>query len=176
MSETLEQYNLLKSANLATFSRSLSRRWLVNVMPSIWPINGRLQSYFGNREDPFNGHQAFHAGIDITASTGTPIHATADGIVKSAGWYGGYGKLVVVDHGNGVETYYAHMSRVDVIPGQEVRMGQTVGGVGSTGRVTAPHLHYEVRRFGSPQNPYRYLQRPAVASLSGGSAKRDFGF
>lgn len=171
--ETLEQYNMLKSASINTFSRGLSRRWLLNATPSLWPVMGRLLSHFGTREDPFRGHQAFHSGLDISAAQGTPVRVTADGIVRSAEWSGNYGRLIVVDHGGGVQTYYAHLSRFDVIPGQEVRAGQVIGASGASGRVTSPHLHYEVRRGGSPVNPYSYLKTPVGSSAQ---VRRDFNF
>lgn len=172
-SETLDQYNMLKSAQLTTSSRAVNRRWMVNTKPAIWPLAGRLLSHFGRREDPFSGHQAFHAGVDLSAAIGTPVRATADGIVTMAAYSGAYGKLIVVDHGNSLSTYYAHLSRIDMIPGQEVRMGQTIGATGATGRVTSPHLHYEVRIGGSPVNPYPYLARSAMTP---GATGRDFGF
>ena len=112
---------------------------------------------FGQRTDPFSGEGAFHTGVDISAPTGTPVHATADGIVIFSEFENGYGRLVKVDHGGGMITYYAHLSRSFVRPGQELRRGELVGAVGTTGRVTAPHLHYEVRTNGTPINPYPYL-------------------
>lgn len=172
--ETLEEYNLLKSAKLSVFSRGYTRRWLTNVNPSIWPVNGRLMSHFGRRDDPFSGYQAFHSGVDISVPVGTPVRVTADGIVKMAEYFGAYGKLVVVDHGQGKSTYYAHLSRIDVIPGQEVRQGQVVAGSGATGRVTAPHLHYEVRYSGVPRNPYSHLAKSPL--LPTNAAKLNFGF
>ena len=173
LSETLEQYNMLKSANLSRTGRNINRRWLLNVNPSIWPIAGRLQSHFGHRSDPFSGEQSFHAGVDISASSGTPVRVTADGIVVTGEYSGAYGRLVVVDHGNGMQTYYAHLSRIDVIPGQEVRLGQVIGASGASGRVTSAHLHYEVRMGGNPVNPYRYL---ATAAAAPASATKNFGF
>lgn len=174
LSETLQQYNRLKTASLSTTSRYASRRYLTNNMPSVWPLMGRLLSHFGQRQDPFYGHQAFHAGVDISAGVGTAVRVTADGVVVSAEWGGAYGKLVVVDHGNGLQTYYAHLSRMDVIPGQEVRMGQVIAGSGATGRVTSPHLHYEVRRGGGPVNPYSYLSKSVMTA--GTNTTREFGF
>lgn len=174
LSETLEQYNRLKTASLSTTSRYASRRYLLNPIPSVWPLMGRLLSHFGQRQDPFYGHQAFHAGVDISAAVGAAVRVTADGVVASAEWGGAYGKLIVVDHGNGLQTYYAHLSRMDVIPGQEVRMGQVIAGAGATGRVTSPHLHYEVRRGGGPVNPYTYLSKSVMTA--GASSTREFGF
>jgi len=101
--------------------------------------------------------------VDISSPLGARVLATADGIVMFADRDGGYGRLVVVDHGNGFETYYAHLSRFDVMAGQEIRQGEPVGAVGASGRVTAPHLHYEVRVRKAPVNPYRYLMaQPTV--------------
>lgn len=171
--ETLEEYNRLKTASLGTGGRMTSRRWLVNTTPGLWPVMGRLLSSYGTREDPFFSHQAFHSGVDISAVQGTPVHVAADGVVTQAGWEGAYGKLIVVDHLNGLQTYYAHLSRIDVIPNQEVRMGQVIGGTGATGRATAPHLHYEVRRGGTPVNPHYYLEKSALATAN---PSRDFGF
>ena len=106
--------------------------------------------------------------------TGTPVRVAADGIVRAAEWSGAYGKLVIVDHGGGVETYYAHLSAFDVIPGQEVRRSQVIARTGATGRVSAPHLHYEVRQGGAPVNPYKYLARSLV--LNGGPVQKDLPF
>lgn len=172
LGETLEAYNRLKTASMSSNVIS-ARRWLVNTTPSLWPVMGRMLSHFGNREDPFHGHQAFHSGVDISAVVGTPVKASADGIVSEADWSGGYGKLIVLDHGNGLQTYYAHLSRIDVLPGQEVRMGQVIGGTGATGRATSPHLHYEVRRGGAVVNPYGYL---AKSAMNTSNPSRDFNF
>lgn len=167
--ETLQEYNYLRTTNL---SRSdFSRRWHMNTRPSIWPIDGNLMSSYGERTDPFSGEGAYHTGVDISAPTGTVARATADGIVSYAGRSGGYGRLVIIDHGNGYETYYAHLSRFEVIAGQEIRRGEPVGAVGTSGRVTAPHLHYEVRVRKAPVNPYRYMGKPPVTQ-----AKADFLF
>ena len=174
LSETLEQYNRLKTASLSITSRYSSRRFLPNAEPSVWPLMGRLLSHFGERQDPFYGHQAFHSGVDISAAVGAAVRVTADGVVVSAEWAGAYGKLIVVDHGGGLQTFYAHLSRMDVIPGQEVRLGQVIAGAGATGRVTSPHLHYEVRIGGSPRNPYKYLSKSVMTAGTG--APREFGF
>ena len=119
-----------------------------------WPlsIRGRLTSYFGRRELIINGSN-FHAGIDIAASTGTPILATKDGVVAKAGWLGGYGYAVYVNHNDGTQTRYAHMSQVFVSPSQGVRQGEQLGLVGSTGISTGPHLHFELRVNGYAVNP-----------------------
>jgi murein DD-endopeptidase MepM/ murein hydrolase activator NlpD len=162
VSESLEEYDFLKSVNLARLNRRANPLFKTDMLPSIWPVDGRLQSSFGHRSDPFSGHGAFHAGVDISGVRGAPVRATADGVVDSAEWAGNYGKLVVVDHGNGFQTYYAHLSAFSVVPGQFIRRGEVVGRVGATGRVTAAHLHYEVRRQGTPINPHRYLRAPAA--------------
>lgn len=170
--ESLQEYNLLKSANLNIFGNSYARRYLAHARPSLWPVIGRLLSPFGKRDDPFNGMQAIHTGVDISAVQGTPVRVTADGIVVSTEYSGGYGRLVVVDHGGGLETFYAHLSRIDVLPGQEVRMGQFIGASGATGRVTTPHLHYEVRMGGIPINPHSYLDHSFAVPVP----QREFGF
>jgi len=162
--ESLEEYNFLKSANFSIFSRKYPRLWQTDTKPSLWPVNGRLSSYFGKREDPFNGMDAFHPGVDIPAPMGEPVRVAGDGIVIRTGWVGNYGRLIVVEHGGGISTYYGHLSKIEVVAGQEVRRGQIVGAVGASGRVTGPHLHYEVRQGGSPVNPYMFLKdspRPA---------------
>ncbi len=169
--ESIEEYDLLRNANLSSYSRRYSRTWQVNTRPAIWPVEGRLQGHFGSRTDPFSGEGAFHRGVDISAPTGTPIRAAADGVVLHAQFMSGYGRLVVIDHGNGIQTYYAHMSRFAVVPGQEIRQSEVVGAVGTSGRTTAPHLHYEVRLRGSAENPVRYMGRTQVAST-----QRDFPF
>lgn len=155
--ESLEQYNFLQSASIAPIYHMYAREWQTNIRPSLWPVNGRIMSPFGGRTDPLSGEGAMHTGVDLGASMGTPVHATADGIVTHASWGGQYGNLVVLDHGNGMQTYYAHLSNFSVIEGQEIRRGELVGRSGATGKVTAPHLHYEVRIGGTPVNPYKYL-------------------
>ncbi|MEL6968248.1 MAG: M23 family metallopeptidase [Pseudomonadota bacterium] len=117
-----------------------------------------ISSQFGTRRDPFTGRRAIHAGLDYRAKTGTPIYATAGGKIIRAGRRGGYGKLVEISHGNGMSTRYAHMSRINVTKGSRVKRGQMIGRVGSTGRSTGPHLHYEVRRNGRPVNPIHYVR------------------
>jgi murein DD-endopeptidase MepM/ murein hydrolase activator NlpD len=126
--------------------------------PSLWPIEGRVASSFGEREDPFNGEGAFHAGIDIDAPYGTPVRATADGEVIGASTVSGYGREVVLDHGHELSTVYGHLSAIAVLPGQHVTRGQVIGYVGQSGRATGPHLHYEVRVHNVPVNPHKYLR------------------
>ena len=124
-----------------------------HTTPSIWPAAGFVSSPYGLR---FNGTE-FHQGIDIAADMGAPIVATADGVVTAAGWNGGYGNMVDVDHGGGIVTRYGHASALAVTVGQQVRRGEVIAYVGSTGRSTGPHVHYEVRVDGQPVNPAGYL-------------------
>lgn len=156
--ESFKEYNFLKAATYSGIFHHYAYAWQSRAMPSLWPVNGVLSSSFGGRSDPFSGEGTFHTGVDIEASSGTQVHVTADGVVASAGWSGAYGKLVVVDHGNGIETYYAHLSQFLVVPGEEVERGQVIALSGGTGRVTGPHMHYEVRLRGTPVNPYKYLK------------------
>ncbi len=117
-----------------------------------------MSSPFGMRTDPFNGRAAMHTGIDLRGERGEPVHATADGTVSIAGRDGGYGKMVEINHGNGLSTRYGHLSEIDVRVGQKVRIGQTIGKIGSTGRSTGPHLHYETRINGEAVNPQKFLR------------------
>jgi murein DD-endopeptidase MepM/ murein hydrolase activator NlpD len=140
---------------------------LVSV-PVREPVAGEIDftSPFGVRVDPFLHVPAMHTGIDFRGAYGEPIHATAAGTVSSAGWSGGYGNMVEVDHGNGLATRYGHLSQIDVTVGQKIRIGQVVGRLGSTGRSTGPHLHYETRVDGEAVNPDKFLA--AGAKLFGG--------
>ena len=132
----------------------------LGAVPVRKPIMGEidLSSGFGVRSDPFLGRPAMHTGLDIRGSTGDPVRATANGTVETAGWNGGYGKMVEVDHGNGFSTRYGHMSEILVKVGQHIRVGQIVGRVGSTGRSTGPHLHYETRIDGDAVDPQKFLR------------------
>jgi murein DD-endopeptidase MepM/ murein hydrolase activator NlpD len=159
LGQSLAEYSYLRTTNMAGRSRNLFARTDVNVLPAGWPVTGRLMDGFGHRMDPFSGEGAMHTGVDISAPMGTPIKATADGIVMSANWNSGYGRCVIIDHGNGYQTLYGHMSHIDVIDGQEIRQGEVVGRVGSSGRSTGTHLHYEVRVHSMPINPYKFLVR-----------------
>lgn len=176
MPESLAEYDFLRNhgyAHVGRTSRLFTTQQGINILPSVWPVEGRLMSSFGQRNDPFSGEGTYHSGVDISAPAGTPVEAAADGTVIQLGGINGYGRLVVVDHGNGYETFYAHLSRIDVIEGQDVRRGQTIGAVGSSGRATGPHLHYEVRVHHVPVNPYRFLSKAAALQIARGS---DFPF
>lgn len=140
---------------LRSYEASLSEHALT---PSLWPIAGTLESGFGGRRNPFGGGGSeFHTGQDIEAPSGTPISAAANGVVTYAGCMNGYGQIVIVDHGDGLTTRYGHMSRIEATVGQTVARGQLIGLVGSTGRSTGPHLHYEVRINDKPVDPLPYL-------------------
>jgi murein DD-endopeptidase MepM/ murein hydrolase activator NlpD len=128
--------------------------------PFMRPVAGSISSYFGYRKHPYRRvSRTFHTGIDIPAPTGTPIRVVAPGKVVYSGWRSGYGLMVEVDHGNGISTVYAHCSKLFLRLGQVVSAGQLVGGVGRTGVTTGSHLHFEVRRRGSPVDPMRFLAR-----------------
>jgi len=132
------------------------QRWIAST-PSITPVKGLFTSGFGFRKDPQTGKQAFHPALDIAAPVGYPIVAPADGVVTRAGRIGGLGKAVYLSHGFGINTRFGHMSRLDVRPGQEVKRGEIIGYVGSTGRSTGYHLHYEVHVDGKAVNPLIYM-------------------
>jgi Membrane proteins related to metalloendopeptidases len=131
---------------------------LIAAAPSLWPVEGPVTGSFGERIDPFNGEGAFHTGVDISTGIGTPVVAPADGTVESAQFENGYGRTLVLDHGHGVTTLYGHLSGFAVSPGESVHRGDVVAYVGSTGRSTGPHLHYEVRIHNTPVNPHKYLR------------------
>jgi murein DD-endopeptidase MepM/ murein hydrolase activator NlpD len=165
--QSLDQFYALRTTALSgrlarpfgNRSFSTTESWLGLVdAPSLWPVVGKVTSSFGQREDPFNGEGAFHAGIDISASFGEPIHATADGFVEMAEKTSGYGREVVIDHGHGIKTIYGHMSGFAVTAGDQVRRGQVIGYIGLSGRSTGPHVHYEVRIQNIPVNPHKYLR------------------
>ena len=132
----------------------------LGAVPVRKPTDGELdlQSGFGVRIDPFLGRPAMHTGLDLHGETGDAVRATADGTVTAAGWSGGYGRVVDVDHGNGLSSRYGHLSSIDVRVGQSVKTGQIIGKVGSTGRSTGPHLHYETRLRGEPIDPQKFLR------------------
>jgi murein DD-endopeptidase MepM/ murein hydrolase activator NlpD len=164
--------NVAKDAS--TFERQLSRAQLARAqitrltrtlgsIPVRKPIDGALdqQSGFGVRVDPFLSTPAMHTGLDLHGETGDVVRATGDGTVIAAGWNGGYGRTVDIDHHNGISTRYGHLSSIDVRVGQPVKCGQILGKVGSTGRSTGPHLHYETRLKGEPVDPQKFLRAGA---------------
>jgi len=166
VNESIREFNYLKAASFGGIYHRYGFPKQTQGFPTSWPIEGVLRSSFGVRSDPFSGEGGFHTGIDLSAPIGTAVHVSADGVVVSAGWSRGYGKLVVVDHGNGLQTYYAHLSSLLVIPGEEVRRGHVIALSGSTGRATGPHMHYEVRLAGTPVNPYKFLAKAKTRDTS----------
>lgn len=139
---------------------ALSSRDRLNHIPAIQPISDKylkqMASGYGYRSDPVYGTKKFHDGLDYSSDIGTPVYATGDGVVQKAGWDGAYGNAIEIDHGYNYLTRYAHLSKIDVRPGQNVKRGDLIGKVGNTGKSTGPHLHYEVRLNGAPQNPVNY--------------------
>jgi murein DD-endopeptidase MepM/ murein hydrolase activator NlpD len=135
----------------------------ISFTPTLWPVIGRITGSFGERLDPFSGEGAFHTGVDISSQYGDGVRAAGDGVVTHAALHAGYGRLVVVDHGFGVASWYGHLSSFTVAPGMRVKRGDLVGYVGVSGRTTGPHVHYEVRINGAPVNPMRYLRNSSQA-------------
>ena len=163
--QSIEQFLFLKknptAVALATEGlRLIPRPGLgdASFRPSLWPVVGHLSGSFGERLDPFSGEGSFHAGVDISSQYGNEVRASADGVVTAVETRPGYGRLVIVDHGFGISTWYGHLSGFHARPGARVKRGEVIGYVGVSGRVTGPHVHYEVRIHGAPVNPWRYLR------------------
>jgi len=163
--ESLDQFNfLVKNATAVALSGNGLRMMPgtlagnVSYLPSLWPVLGRITASFGERLDPFSGEGTFHTGVDIAGAYGEPVRAAADGMVIGAERRHGYGRLVIIDHGFGVTTWYAHLSAYDTHVGARVVRGEVIGFLGESGRATAPHVHYEVRIYDTPVNPWRYLR------------------
>lgn len=177
ITSSLDQLHALRTsaltgATMVGLTMGLTRNattadWIkANSAPNLWPVEGQVTGSFGERIDPFNGEGAFHSGVDIGSSYGSQIIAPADGIVVATETLGGYGKTIMIDHGNGINTRYGHLSGFAVTAGQRVQRGDVIGYVGESGRSTGPHLHYEVRINNTPVNPYKYL-RLTVAHSGG---------
>jgi murein DD-endopeptidase MepM/ murein hydrolase activator NlpD len=164
--EKLErQIKLETESQKELFEQFKIQQELVKHWPAIHPLewNGKITGKFGRRIDPFTGFLASHKGIDISIDKGTPIYSTGDGVVVFADKsIGGYGKLIRISHSNGLETWFGHLSKIDVRKGQRIKRGQKIGEVGSSGRSTAPHLHYEIRYNNKPQNPLEYFYDEAI--------------
>ena len=180
VNSSLDQLHALRSsalsgATMVGLTMGLTRNattadWIrANAAPNLWPVQGQVTGSFGERIYPFNGEGAFHSGVDIGTSYGSPIIAPADGIVTLTDTLGGYGKAIMIDHGNGITTRYGHLSGFAVTAGQHVHRGDVIGYVGESGRSTGPHLHYEVRINDTPVNPYKYL-RITIAHAGGFAA------
>jgi murein DD-endopeptidase MepM/ murein hydrolase activator NlpD len=156
--ERLRESLLVDGRNLEVLCEKLdARRTYLESLPSIWPARGLIASGFGVRLSPFTDTKVFHQGLDIDAPKGSPARAAAGGRVVRSGFESLYGNLVVVDHGNGYRTVYAHLAERAVAEGDTVQRGDLIGKVGETGRTTGPHLHYEVQVNGLPVNPVRFL-------------------
>ena len=161
---SIEQYTFLKR-NAAVIASS-GLRLLdptktfadSSYTPSIWPVMGHITDSFGERLDPFSGEGAFHTGVDVASDYGAPVHATADGVITISENHAGYGRLVVIDHGFGITTWYAHLSAFSAVVGARIKRGEVVGYTGISGRSTGPHVHYEVRVNNAPVNPWRYMK------------------
>ena len=148
---------------LSSVRRVVERREeLAAATPSIWPAHGWLTGTFGGRSDPFTGEPGFHQGIDISTEKGDPVYATADGTVEAAAYTGDYGNLIQIRHGFALTTRYGHLSGFAVRPGQSVSRGDVIGYIGSTGRSTGAHLHYEILANGKLINPLQLLTQPAT--------------
>jgi murein DD-endopeptidase MepM/ murein hydrolase activator NlpD len=161
VAEAANQKGLSASARGDSARRSIGS---ISI-PSIMPVTAvRLSSNYGMRTHPVLGGRRAHKGVDLASPVGTPIHATADGVVSKAQWFSSYGLYVSIEHGGEIETRYGHMSRLNVAAGQHVHKGDIIGFVGATGRATGPHLHYEVRVNGEAVNPLPYMQSYADSS------------
>lgn len=161
LKEILDSLNQLKSfedEELTDLSETESKlKKFLDSIPTFWPASGKVSSKFGSRKDPFEGRKRFHEGIDIAASHGEDIRASASGKVILAKSYNGYGRTVIIDHGRGITTLYGHASKLLVKEGQTVSKGQLIAKVGSSGRSTGPHLHFEIRINGQAVDPLSYL-------------------
>lgn len=154
--DTVERTAQQLEHELSLYEAALRER---AALPSFWPVQGEISDVFGGRRDPFGGGTSeFHSGQDIVAPWGTPVVAAGDGVVSFAGSQGGYGSIVIVEHGGGLSTRYAHLSKIRVTAGERVGRGRQIGDVGSTGRSTGPHLHYEVRLNDTAVDPRHYLR------------------
>ena len=135
-----------------------TQRDIYVATPKGSPVVGKISSHYGQREHPRSGEENFHSGIDLSSSPGNPVKATADGIVSFSGWSGGSGNLIVLEHGHGFSTFYAHNRSIPVKVAKKVKRGDIIGYVGSTGYSTGPHVHYEIWKDGKPINPVNYLK------------------
>jgi len=173
--DSVDEFSYLQKNVAAVSMSSAGMRLLpmtqlssLGIAPTLWPVVGRITGVFGERLDPFSGEGAFHSGLDIASRYGDPVRATADGVVDTVEQRAGYGRLVIVDHGFGVTTWYGHLSGFNVQQGMRIKAGDVLGYEGDSGRSTGPHLHYEVRIYNTPVNPWRYLQKVSPAPVESG--------
>jgi murein DD-endopeptidase MepM/ murein hydrolase activator NlpD len=163
--QSVEQFQFLKknATAVALSAQGLNlfpgRNWEdMQFTPSLWPVMGKLTGSFGERMDPFSGEGAFHSGMDISAPYGTEVRASADGLVVDIGEHTGLGRTIQVEHGFGVTTIYGHLSGYATQPGVRVKRGEVIGYVGTSGRASGPHVHFEVHIYGTPVNPWKFLR------------------
>jgi murein DD-endopeptidase MepM/ murein hydrolase activator NlpD len=173
--ESVDEFSYLqKNANLVSMPTGAARLMpatqlsSLGIAPTLWPVVGEITGHFGERLDPFSGEGAFHAGLDIASHYGDSVRATADGVISEVGLRSGYGRLVIVDHGFGVTTWYGHLSAFNTEIGMHVKAGDVIGYEGQSGRSTGPHLHYEVRIYNTPVNPWRYLRTVSMSATANG--------
>lgn len=175
--DSVDEFSYLQKNVTAVSMSSAGMRLLpetqlssLGIAPSLWPVVGRITGTFGERLDPFSGEGAFHSGLDIASHYGDDVRATADGVVDTVEQRAGYGRLIIIDHGFGVTTWYGHLSGFNVQAGMRVKCGDVIGYEGDSGRSTGPHLHYEVRIYNTPVNPWRYLRNvsPTATAASNG--------
>jgi murein DD-endopeptidase MepM/ murein hydrolase activator NlpD len=171
--QSVDEFSYLEKNSTAVALSSNGLRLLpapqlssLGIVPSLWPVVGEITGHFGERLDPFSGEGAFHAGIDIASHYGDEVRATADGIVVGMDRRAGYGRLVIIDHGFGVSTWYGHLSAFNTQVGTHVKRGDVIGYEGASGRSTGPHLHYEVRLYNTPVNPWRYLRASSPSAAA----------
>ena len=158
LDQLIRQAQLQRESFSEVVTKLEDRRELWKRTPSVSPVPGGFKSSeFGNRVDPFTGANSFHEGVDLCAPRGTPVIAPADGVVRFASTRAGYGLTIAIDHGNGITTWFAHVGSIKVSNGQSVKRGQTIATVGTSGRATAPHVHYEVRDGGKALDPVPYM-------------------
>lgn len=158
--ENLQEINKLDNGVVNNLSKTEAKlQTYIDAIPTLWPTIGRISSEFGSRSDPFNSSEKNHAGIDIAADEGNSIKAAASGKVIFADYKGNYGNCVIISHSSGISTLYGHASKLLVKEGQKVKKGDIIAKVGSTGRSTGPHLHFEVRINGTPVDPIKYLDK-----------------
>ena len=172
-SESVAEFNYLQTNISLVAASNQSLRLMpgpqlgnLAVVPSLWPVVGEITGRFGERLDPFSGEGAFHSGVDIASRLGDSVRATADGVVTIVDRRAGYGRLVVIDHGFGVSTWYGHLAEFNTSVGAQVKRGDVIGFEGATGHATGPHVHYEVRFYNTPVNPWRYLRDTSVTATA----------